>query len=139
MKSSIDAHIEFSFKGEIHALSSTIDLDKFAGHSDFLPSVYALLAQEHGIDTYSYLYEVMQEEEIEFSNASGIAADYLADGNFDYRAFVSCREDREILALIQPIALRELGIAHLGQHEALGNAFLQVYALGRKAAERERY
>jgi len=133
MKNSIDAHIEFSFKGETYSLSSSLDLDQLLAHHDSLPSVHALLAKEHGVDTYSYLYEVMQEEAIEFSNPQGSAADFLSDGNFNDKAFAASWKNCQALALLQPIATSELGITDLDQHAALKNALLQAYNLGKKA------
>ncbi|TAN71957.1 MAG: hypothetical protein EPN14_11070 [Gallionella sp.] len=134
MKSTIDAHIEFSFKGETYSLSSTINLDHLLAHHDAFPSLHAILAHEHGIDTYSHLYEVMQETEIEFNNAQGIAANFLADGDFDQAAFAANWQDLRALILLQPIAMRELGIADLDQHQALKNALVQAYNLGKRAS-----
>src|SRR5665811_1614089 len=83
MKNSIDASVEFSFKGEDYTYKTSIDLDQLLRDHDTLPSIHAILARLHSIDTYSYLYEVMQEAEIEFSNPHGLTADYLVDGKFD--------------------------------------------------------
>lgn len=130
-KNSIDAHVEFSFKGESYSLSATIELDDFSAPGASLPSLHAILARKHGIDTYSYLYEVMQEEEIHFDNAQGLAADFLADGDFDLDAFVARRQELKTLDLLQAIATRELGIDDLAQHHALKNALFQAYELGR--------
>jgi hypothetical protein len=71
---SIDAHIEFSFKGETYSLTSPLDLDRMLDKYIDPPSLHHVLAVEHGINTYSYLYEVMEVEEIEFGNATGLAA-----------------------------------------------------------------
>jgi hypothetical protein len=133
MKNSIEAHVEFSFKGEDYSLSSTIDLDKLLEHHDSLPSLIAILAKEHGIDTYSYLYEVMQEADIEFRNAQGIATDFLVHGVFDRTALETNWNDLRILSLLEPIASHTLGIADLNQHEALKNALIMAYNLGRES------
>lgn len=98
-----------------------------------LPSIYSTLAKEHGIDSYSYQYEVMQEEEITFQNPQGIAAMYFRDGNFDFDGFVSGWKEQKILILLQPIAVRELGIDDLDQHQGIKNALVQAYNLGRSA------
>lgn len=132
MKNTIDAHIEFSFKGETYSLTSTIDLDRLLAQHDAFPDLHAMLAQAHGIDTYSYLYEVMQEEEISFDNAQGIAADFVVDGVFDQAAFAADWQAHQVLALLQPIATRELGIADLDQHPATKNALVQAFNLGRR-------
>ncbi len=130
MKNSIDAHIDFSFKGETYSLFSTIELNKFLEPGASLPSVHAILARMHGIDTYSYLYEVMQEEEIRFDNAQGLATDYLSEGVFDLEAFFTGARKKKTLGLLQAIATSELGIDDLEQHPALKNALLQAYHLG---------
>ena len=92
LNNSIDAHNEFSFKGETHSLTSSIDLDHNMEHDHSIPSFHAILARDHKIDTYSYLYEVTQQMEIEFKNAQGIAAKFLHGGTFDYVGFATtCR------------------------------------------------
>lgn len=133
MKNSIEAHIELSFKGETFSLSSTIDLDNLPERSDIFSSAHALLAKQHGIDTYSYLYEVMLEEPIEFRNAQGSAAGFLMDGEFDAQAFLADCQNRRIFTQLQPIAARELGITDLDQHDALRTALLQAYQLGKES------
>lgn len=130
MKNSIDAHVEFSFKGETYAPFAAIDLDDLLEHHGSLPQIHALLAEKHGIDTYSYLYEVMQETEIVFDNAQGLAAQFLINGEFDMEAFTARWQENRILGLLQAVALRELGVDHLDQHPALKNALFQAYRLG---------
>lgn len=133
MKNSIDAHVEFSFKGKTFTPFATIDLDSLLEQGGSFPSIHALLAERNGIDTYSYLYEVMQEEEIRFDNAQGSAADFLVDGNFDIGAFAARWKENRIIGLLQTVAARELGIDRLEQHPALRNALLQAYRLGKDA------
>jgi hypothetical protein len=132
MKNSIDAQIAFSFKGENYALTSNIDLDQLMQHYHSLPSFHAVLARDHKIDTYSYLYEVMLETEIRFDHAQGIAADFLREGDFNQEAFIVAWQEERALALLQPIASRELGIADLNQHQGLKNALVQAYNLGKR-------
>jgi len=79
---------------------------------------------------------VMLETEIEFTNAQGSAVNFLSDGNFNLDAFAAGWQNRKVLALLQPIATRELGIADLDQHEALKNVLLRAYELGKEAAAR---
>lgn len=131
MKNTIDACIEFSFKGETYTPFATIDLDSLLEQGGSLPSIHALLAERNGIDTYSYLYEVMQEEEISFSNAQGLAADFLADGHFDAQAFADRWQENQIIDRLQALATRTLGIDCLEQHPQIREALLQAYRLGR--------
>ncbi len=132
-KNTINASIEFSFKGKDYAYDSTLDLDQLLLQHDAFPSMHVILARQHGIDTYSYLYEVMQEAEIEFSNPQGWACDYTPDGAFDQAALAENWHTDKALVLLQPVAARELGIADLNQHSALKNALIAAYNLGRNA------
>ncbi len=131
MKNCIDAHIEFSFKGETYALSATLDLDQLLGQDGDLPSVHALLAARHSIDMYSYLYEVMQEEPVRFDHAQGAAAEFLHEGKFSLADYAAHWQDHEMFAPLQAIAQRELGVSDLNQQPRLRNALLQAYHLGR--------
>lgn len=131
MKNSIDIRVEFSFKGETYDLLSHIDLDARLTQHDQPPSFHLVLAHDHKIDTISYLYEVMQEEQIEFSNAQGIAADFLQDGHFDLQGFTAHWHEHHIAVLVRPIAKQLMGIDDLEQHPALRDALVMAYKLGR--------
>jgi len=131
MKNSIDIRIEFSFKGETYDLLSHIDLDARLTQRDDPPSFHEVLAHDHKIDPISYLYEVMLEDEIEFSNAQGIAANFLHDGAFDLDGFTAHWHEHHIAVLVRPIAKKVLGIADLEQHAALRDALVMAYKLGR--------
>lgn len=132
-ENSIDARVEFSFKGEDYNYTTVINLDQLLRHHDEMPSIHVILAKEHGVDTYSYLYEVMLEEEVEFSRPQGYAADYLVDGEFDQAALAANWQNAKAAVLLQPIAENELGIMDLNQHPALKRALVEAYNLGRKA------
>jgi hypothetical protein len=131
MKNSIDVRVEFSFKGETYDLCSHIDLDARLTQHDRPPSFYQVLARDHNIDTISYLYEVMQEEDIEYSNAQGIAAKFLRDGEFDMAAFTDHWREYHIAVLVRPIAQQVLGIDDLEQHAKIRDALVMAYKLGR--------
>lgn len=131
-KNSIDARAEFSFKGKDYAYTATIDLDQLLRHHDAMPSIHTLLARQHGVDTYSYLFEVMQETDIEFFNPQGLASDYTTCGKFDPAALAFNWQTAKAAVLLQPIAERELGITDLNLHQALKRALISAYNLGRK-------
>ncbi|MDD4928654.1 MAG: hypothetical protein PHP85_05175 [Gallionella sp.] len=130
---SIEAGVEFSFRGVDYTHTVTIDLDELLRQHDAPPSIHVILARQHGIDTYSYLYEVMQEADIEFSRPQGYAKDYLKDGKFDLPFLAANWQSAKTTALLQPIALRELGIEDLYLHPALWRALLEAYNLGRSS------
>ena len=132
MKNSIDAHVEFSFKGEDYSLTSHVDLDQLMENGSSISSFHAILARDNKIDTYSYLYEVMLETGIRFSNAQGIAANFLSGGDFNQEGFISSWQENRVVGLLQPIATRELGITDLDRHPSLKTALVQAYSLGKR-------
>ncbi|MDO8350310.1 MAG: hypothetical protein Q7S94_04060 [Gallionella sp.] len=133
MNNSITARVEFSFKGEDYSYTASIDLNQLLLQHSSLPSFHVILAKLHKIDTYSYLYEVMEATDIEFSNPAGCAANYLLDGEFDPSALAADWHTAKVSVLLQPIAERELGITDLNQHPALKRALVAAYYLGSNA------
>lgn len=131
MNNRIKARVEFSFKGETYDLISDIDLDARLSHTDHPPSFHQILARDHHIDTISYLYEVMQEEEIEFFDAQGSAVAFLHADGFDLNGFITHWHEHHLTTLLHPIAQHTLGIADLDQHPKLKAALLQAYQLGK--------
>lgn len=130
MSNSIDAYIEFSFKGEDYEFHSTLDLDQQLERHMSLESMHHVLAVEHGIDTYSYLFEVMQVAEIQYDNPQGRAVEYLHNGEFDFEAYAEENTTDALLAPLQAIALREMGVEDLEQQPHLKQALLRAYRLG---------
>jgi hypothetical protein len=133
MKNSIDAAVEFSFKGVDYHYTISLDLDQLFRQHDAMPSIHVMLARAHSVDTYSYLYEVMHEEEIAYSNPQGFALDYLVAGEFDEAALAANWQNAQAAALVQPIAARELGISNLELHPDIKRALIAAYNLGKAA------
>ena len=65
----------------------TVDLDAMMEASGGVPDLYSLLARENKIDTYSYLYEVMESSDLIFSDATGLAVKCTVEGDFDLQKF----------------------------------------------------
>lgn len=131
-KNCIDVLTEFSFKGENYLCTACLDLDELLHKHDDLPVIHELLAHKHGIDTYSYLYEVMLEADLEFSNPQGYAARYMSDGKFDLIALDLDWEKNKAVLRVKTIAAEELGITDLDQHPELKTALFAAYHLGGK-------
>ena len=130
-KNCIDVSIAFSFKGESHTPRATIDLDRTMETFGEMPDYHRVVAMQNGIDTYSYLYEVMEVHPPVFDNPTGLAVDCLEAGAFDFPRFAArWREEREGGAL-QEIARRHLGVEDLDQQPQLKTALLEAYRLGR--------
>ncbi|MCX7192509.1 MAG: hypothetical protein NTY60_02620 [Proteobacteria bacterium] len=133
MKNSINASVDFSFKGEDYSYTTVLDLDQLLRQHDALPSLHVILARQHGIDTYSYLYEVMQEADIEFIEPEGYASNYVIEGEFDPGALAANWQTAKAEMLLQPVAEKELDITDLNQHPAIKRALVAAYNLGKGA------
>lgn len=129
MNNSIRVSAVYSFKGETFSPSVVIDLDALVEQAE-LPDFHAVLARQTGLDPYSYAFEVMQEAQLHFSEASGLAAAYLHDDHFDFTGFAAAVRHQRIMPQLQDIAARVLEIHDLDEHPALREALLQAYLLG---------
>ena len=128
---SIRAHLAFSFRAETYKLDSIIDLDRHIGSTGEEPNFHLLLAKASGIDPYSYLYEVLESHEIEFSEPTGIAVLSCRDGQFDWLQFEQHRREDLGVQVIREIAERTLGMRDLDQHAQLKAALLAAYRAGK--------
>ncbi|MES9905344.1 MAG: hypothetical protein ABW168_22045 [Sedimenticola sp.] len=133
MKNRIIADVTFSFKGETHQLSLDVDLDGAMEQDGRIPNLHTKLAERHSIDPYSYEHEMMMAESIRFSDAQGIAADYLTDGAFDLEGFEAAWHQVRLMRLLAMIAESEMGIEDLEAHPALKRALVEAYLCGRES------
>lgn len=125
------ARLDFSFKGEPYELDTTFDLDRCTAEPGEQPNFHLLLAKAAGIDTYSYLYEVLESHEIAFSEATGPAALCCSDGQFDWPEFERLRQEDEDMQVIRAIAERILGVGDLDERADLKEALLAAYRAGK--------
>ena len=133
MKNIVTASIHFSFKGENHAPSITLELDRHIELTGTLPNLYQLIARENNFDLYSYEYEMMQAEEIKFSNAEGLIEDFVTDGSLDIDAFTLSWQENKTLNELLSVAEEHLNIKDFSQHDELKQALMAAYLLGRKS------
>lgn len=129
--------LECAFRGENLAYATVIDLDTCLSETAEAPDFHAAIARANGIDPYSYLYEVVESEEIHFSAATGLAASCCADGRFDWQSFVqiasAATEEALAMPALQAIAAQEMGISDLVAHPELKAALLSAYRAGRQS------
>ncbi len=139
MKNEIVASVEFYFKGERYSPKATINLDRLMKNQkndlDILASIHPLLAKENGIDTYSYQFEIMLAETIQFSDATGIAKKYCLDGHFSMAEFEKVWHEENILEQIKPIAKLHLAIDDLSQHPKLKTALMAAFLKGKENSQ----
>jgi hypothetical protein len=134
----VRARVAFSFKGETYELDSVIDLDRCLGEPGEAPDFHRLLAQAAGIDPYAYLYEVLESHEIEFSDATGVAARSCRDGRFDWKQFEEERSEEQDWQALGAIAERILGARDWDADPALKAALLAAYRAGKASGETDK-
>jgi len=127
--------VEFSFKGETYILDQVIDLEQVSHEEDGSPDVHRLLARKAGIDPISYLYEVLESHDLYFSAATGVAADYCRNGQFDWHGFNLARREGADWERVLSIVRSHISAHELDSSPALRAALLAAYRAG---AQRER-
>ncbi len=130
MKNSLVATVEFSFKGQTLSPSAEIDLDTLMERQGSIPSLYLMIANANNIGAYSYELEVMESEEIHYSQAQGLAVDYIHGGRFDQAGFEAAWHEHKIVATLQAIASEHLQVDDLSGEAALRQALLAAYRAG---------
>jgi hypothetical protein len=131
MKNKITARITFYFKGEKLDFSTEIDLDAWIKnrHAD-ISDIYDAIALSNGIDAYKYEYDVMIMEPIIFSNATGLAAQYLNDTDFDLEGFQAAYHTQQMMRVLTPIAQTYLDIDNLDTQPNIKTALEKAYLAG---------
>jgi hypothetical protein len=127
------ARLEFSFKGEDYALDATIDLDQCLAASSEMPNFHHLLARAGNIDTYSYLYEVLESYDIAFDQPTGLAETCCADGVFDWPCYVQKASDQRDLLTMRALVTQMLDTQEFDTRAELRAALLAAYHAGKKA------
>ncbi|MBS4097041.1 MAG: hypothetical protein KGZ83_09435 [Sulfuricella sp.] len=125
------AQLSFSFKGETHELDAVVDLDNYPADPEQTPDFHVLLARVGGIDTYSYLYEVLESHDVEFSDATGLAAQCCDGGGFNWKKFAQARREDGDWQMVRRIAEPLLPSPALDDDPALKAALLAVYRAGK--------
>lgn len=133
MKNSIVISAEFFFKGQKLSPSVEIDLDEHIHTMKSMEALYPVLAKHNGIDLYSYEYEMLQAEELAFSEAKGLATAFLNEGIFDIDAFEQALHDEKILNAVSEIASSILSIDDLNAEPVIKTALIEAYKLGQQS------
>lgn len=133
MNNTITASINFCFKGQTHEPTIELDLDAFMQRSAQFSEIYMMLAKANDFDLYSYEYEMMQAEEIKFSDAQGLVADFITDGVLNLQAFQAAYSENLILNQLHDVAKEHMQIEDLEQQPELAQALLSAYHLGKQS------
>lgn len=134
MKNSIVISAEFFFKGQKLSPSMVVDLDIHLRSKNNIHELYPLLAKNNNIDLYSYEYEILQAENLVFSEAKGLAEPFLNNGTFDIDAFGQALHDEKIIGIVSNIAKTILSVDDLDEQPVLKTALIEAYKLGQQSS-----
>ncbi len=130
---SIDAELEFDFKGERFSPRVTIDLDAYFQAGRDIVYIYDMLATSIGIDEHRHEYDVMVMQDVVFSHPQGYAQGFVHDGQVDWQglkqAWQSKHEQDDILTL----AKSHFSEQEIADHPKLLQALTQAYKQNKKA------
>ena len=134
MANKITAKVEFSFKGKSYSPSTVLDLDDMMQKQGTLSLsiLHQLLARIHNIDSYSYEYEMMLAEEVQFSNAQGSVKQFFFDGSFDQAGYEQQWHENNVLLQLSSIIKQQLKIDDIQQHPELKKVILTAYQYGKQ-------
>ncbi len=130
MDNSIKASLSFYFKGEHFEPSAVIDLDRYFQLQKDMGFIYDMLAKSMGLDEYRHEYDVMRCEDISFSDATGIAADFVCDGRLDWDRLEKAWQEQQDFMVLTPIANKFFNVENLKDDPKLAAALLAAYRAG---------
>jgi hypothetical protein len=131
MKNQLTASVVFYFKGERHAPTIQLDLDELMRRRGNLDNLHHTIAVANGIDPYSYEYEMLMAEEIQFEQPEGVAVEFLHDGQFDVESFKAKWQEQQVMAAVRPIAEHCIGVTDLNTKPKLKAALIAAYLAGK--------
>lgn len=134
MSNLVTATIVFSFRGKTHKPSLQLDLDQYMQQSGRIPELCPLIARANNFDLYSYEFEMMEAEPIEFSHAEGLVENFITEGVLDIKAFETAWAEQALMHDLEIIAERHLNTGDLTNNPGLKTALLEAYKLGKTRA-----
>lgn len=131
MKNTVAVCTEFDYQGASFKPTMTLDLDVYIKTLEDVSAIPVLLAKANQIDSYSYQYEILLDSPLRYGNATGLAAQFVVDGEFDFAGFLAASNENHIVTKLQNIARETLGISDFSEHASLQQAMLLAYHLDR--------
>jgi hypothetical protein len=131
MKNSVVATVGFDFKGEHHAPSLQIDLDKVMQNEGELDRLHHTIAVANAINASSYDSDMMMAADLHFDKPTGMATSCFHDGEFDIEEFKTKWQEQQVLEKVRPIAERCVGVSDLDGKPKLKAALIEAYLAGK--------
>jgi len=105
MTNVITVQMLFHFKGEQYDFSAEIQLPLHLGNmTEFYYSLPRRIAERNGVDTYSYMFDMMESSPIEVISAKGYVARFVENGSISMDEFVAACQEVTPEALLADIA-----------------------------------
>ncbi len=133
IQASVTASLSFDFRGQRFTPSIRVNLHAMMVKQQSVDHLYDLLGASIGLDAYRHEYDVMVMEDITFSDADGLALDFVHAGQLDFEAFSKAWHAQQTLCAVQPIARKYLNITDLDQHPDIRDALIDSYRSGQRA------
>ena len=128
---SIDIKVEFYFKGERFAPCTTVDLDSYFQLQQTIQFCYVALAKAGDIGLHSHEIDLMVMEPLTYVKATGLAKQFLVDGEFDWEGMEQAWRASRQKNHITGIANKFFSVEYLEEHPKLATALEEAYNLGR--------
>lgn len=107
MTNVITVQMQFYFKGEEHNYQTEVKLPLHLGNmTDFYYNLPRKIAEKNGVDTYSYMYDMMESTPIEVIAAQGYVSRFLENGTVSMDEFAAECQKITPERLLQDIAKR---------------------------------
>ena len=131
MKNRVTAFIEFYFKGEPFRPSIELDLDEIMEMRGELPqTLHSVIAKANDIGPYSYEYEMLEAEEIQYRDAEGLVAQFIDGNQFDRQGFEEAWRHQRLEQQLRDIAARHLHMEPAAVTEEMLQALRAAHQLG---------
>ncbi len=134
----VTAHLSFDYRGQSHEMSAELVLaDCLWSSADGVLDAPRLIADANGVDVWSYEFEIMQQSEVWFDDAQGLASVFVQDGRFDAAGYRAAWQ-QQVDAMLSPewhALIAGNADWHVRLQQAIRQAWLQGYAAGRADAD----
>ena len=120
----------FYYRGEKFTPSMVVDPEEIAHTGHDFSGLYPIIARHNSIDLYSYEYEMMQAEPITFSDPTGLAVAFVAEGNFDTTGYSKALMVERHRGELTQIAEKHFGDNANVQSVEIMKALITAFTLG---------
>lgn len=132
MDNIITIKMDFSFSGESYSFESKVTMPlHLDGLIAFAESLPRKIGRENGVDSYSYMHEVMDASMIKVTHAEGYITKFLTSSSMPLADFILSCNSSSIEDFLLHIVEEKFPTA--SNHDELHNALIYAYKIGESA------